>query len=163
VYLVYNAFTAPFTESAEGPENAHPSVGVMEHASIGPLGGVGPFSVVHRSPSGDARGSTQLNLGAEFLGDYVYADATRTYGIGMWNDVRTAADCPAIDEFRQELHEDSVATGVPTSESQEPPTQLPGDDEGDEEEEGAPAVQEECPAHFGDADVYGATIPDPTP
>jgi hypothetical protein len=164
VYLVYNAFTAPFTTSAEGPADAHPSVGVMEHANIGPLGGVGPFVAVHRGASGDARGSSQNNLAAEFLGDYVYADASRRYGIGLWNDVRDAADCPAIDEYRQELHEESVATGVPTSEAQEPPTKLPGDS-GDPgaEEAGAPAVQQECPASFGNADIYGQTVADPTP
>ncbi|HWI70519.1 MAG TPA: hypothetical protein VNT55_01090, partial [Baekduia sp.] len=162
--LVYNAYTAPFTESAEGPENAHPSVGVVEHANVSlATGAVGPFTVVHRTPPADARGSSQNNLAAEFLGDYVYADATRRYGIAVWNDVRNAADCPAVDEYRQELHEEAVATGGPTSEPQEPPTQLPGDDDGGEEDEGAPAVQQECPAAFGRSDIYGATIADPTP
>jgi hypothetical protein len=165
VYLVYNAFLAPFTESAEGPENAHPSIGVMEHANVSRLtGGVGAFTVVHRGAVGDARGSSQNNLAAEFLGDYVYADATRTYGIGLWNDVRDAADCPAVDEYRQELHEEAVATGGPTAEPQEPPTELPGDADGDdEEEEGAPAVQQECPAGFGNADIRAHTVVDPTP
>jgi hypothetical protein len=163
VYLVYNAFTAPFTDSAEGAANAHPSVGVMEHANVGPLGGVGPFVPVRRGASGDARGSSQNNLAAEFLGDYVYADATRRYGIGVWNDVRNAADCPAVDEYRQELHEEAVATGGPTSEPQEPPTHLPGDSGGEEDEGDAPAVQQECPANFGNADIYGATVADPTP
>jgi hypothetical protein len=163
IYLVYNAFTAPFTTSAEGPSNAHPSVGVMEHANVGPLGVVGPFGVVSRGASGDARGSSQNNLAAEFLGDYVYADATRTYGIGVWNDVRNAADCPAVDEYRQELHEEAVATGGPTAEPQEPPTQLPGDSGEDDDEGDAPAVQQECPAGFGNGDIYGATVADPTP
>jgi hypothetical protein len=165
VYLVYNAFLAPFTASAEGPENAHPSVGVMEHANVSRLtGAVGPFTVVHRGAVGDARGSSQNNLAAEFLGDYVYAAATRTYGIGLWNDVRDAADCPAIDEHRQELHEEAVATGGPTAEPQEPPTELPGDDDGDDDEaEDAPAVQQECPVGFGNADIRAHTVADPTP
>jgi hypothetical protein len=163
VYLVYNAFTAPFTDSAEGPANAHPSVGVMEHANVGPLGLVGPFDVVTRGASGDARGSSQNNLAAEFLGDYVYADATRTYGIGVFNDVRNAADCPAVDEYRQGLHEEAVAIGGPTSEPQEPPTRLPGDSGDDGAEGDAPAVQQECPAGFGNADIYAAAVADPTP
>lgn len=163
VYLVYNAFTAPFASSAEGPGNARPSVGVMEHASVGPLGVVGLFSVVNRGASGDARGSSQQNLAAEFLGDYVYADATRTYGIGLWNDVRNAADCPAVDEYRQELHEEAVSTGGPTSEPQEPPTELPNDSGDDGEDEGAPAPQQDCPAGFGNADIYASTVFDPTP
>jgi hypothetical protein len=163
VYLVYNAYTAPFTESAEGPANAHPIVGVMKHASVGPLGVVGAFSVTNRGASGDGRGSSANNLGSEFQGDYVYADATRTYGIGMWNDARDAADCPAVDEYRQELHEEAEATGGPTTEPQEPPTQLPGDSGDEDEGEGAPAPQQDCPAGFGDAGVYASTAFDPTP
>ena len=61
---------------------------------------MGPFSLVHRGESGDARGSSQNNLAAEFLGDYVYAAATREYGAAVWNDVRNAADCPDVDVFR---------------------------------------------------------------
>ncbi|WP_155892151.1 sialidase family protein [Conexibacter woesei] len=157
-YVVYNAFTAPFTTSAEGPENAHPSVGVMLHANIGPLGVVGPFSVANRGASGDARGSSANNLASEFVGDYVYADATRTYGIGLWNDVRNAADCPAVDEYRQELHEEAVSIGGPTSESPEPPTELPNDSGDDDEDEGSPAPQQDCPANFGNADIYASTV-----
>jgi len=156
VYLVYNAFTTPFRESAEGPGNDRQLVGVVRHATAGS----DAFSTVHRGASGDARGSSQNDLAAEFLGDYVYAAATRDYGTAVWNDVRDAADCPAIDEYRQELHEEAVATGAPTAEPEEPrgaedrpggkPTQ-------EEEEEEAPAVQAECPATFGNSDIFGWT------
>src|SRR3954466_7510224 len=71
VWLVYNAWLEPFKNSAVGPANDRPLVGVMLHAdSTG--SGVGAFSLVHQGAAGDARGSSQNNLAAEFLGDYVY-------------------------------------------------------------------------------------------
>src|SRR5215210_7280902 len=117
-WLVYNAFTTPFRDSAEGPGNDRQLVGVVLHTDgTNANGFLQPDSEVHRGESGDARGSSQNNLAAEFLGDYVYAAATRTYGVAVWNDVRNAADCPAIDEYRQELHEEAVATGAQTAEA----------------------------------------------
>jgi hypothetical protein len=114
---------------------------------------VGAFASAHRGQSGDARGSSQNNLAAEFLGDYVYAAATRTYGVSVWNDVRAAADCPAIDRFRQDLHDEAVATGQPTAEAEEPR----GESEEGEDAAApvAPAVQQVCPANFGNSDIFG--------
>ena len=60
------------------------------------------------------------HLAAEFLGDYVYAAASRTYGAAVWNDVRRASDCPEVDAYRQELHDIAVATGTQTAEAEEP-------------------------------------------
>ena len=74
------------------------------HADSSTGGGPpGAFRALHRSPPGDPRGSSQNDLTAEFLGDYVYAVATRTYGAAVWNDTRNAADCPAIDTWRASL------------------------------------------------------------
>jgi hypothetical protein len=152
VWLVYNAFTEPFKTSAAGPDNDRPLVGQVLHATVA-AGGVGTFASAHRGASGDARGSSQNNLAAEFLGDYVYAAATRTYGVSVWNDVRAAADCPAIDQFRQDLHDEAVATGQPTAEAEEPRGESAKAQATDAPV--APAVQQQCPANFGNSDIFG--------
>ncbi len=136
-------------------------VGVVLHADVSG-GSVGPFTEIHRGASGDARGSSQNDLAAEFLGDYVYAAATRTYGAAVWNDVRNAADCPAVDTYRQDLHDEAVATGVQTAEAEEPRGADEGQQEGDDPA-AAPDVQQVCPANFGNSDIFGGGFADPTP
>jgi hypothetical protein len=154
VWLVYNAFTEPFKPSAIGDANARPLVGQVLHAPVA-AGSVGAFGAAHRGAPGDARGSSQNNLAAEFLGDYVYAAATRSYSVSVWNDVRAAADCPAIDQLRQDLHDEAVATGEPTAEAEEPRGEM---EEGEDPEAPvAPAVQQACPASFGNSDIFGWT------
>jgi hypothetical protein len=133
LYVVYNAFTTPFRNDTTSLRGL---VGVVKHADI--TGGVpGTFSQLHRGVSGDPRGSSANSLVAEFLGDYVYAVATNTYGAGVWNDARNAADCPAIDAYRLSVQ---IGGSVPT-----------------------PAPQQACPATFGNSDIFGGSYADPTP
>jgi hypothetical protein len=163
-WLVYNAFTTPFRPSAVGPGNDRRLVGVVLHADVG--GGVGSFSEIHRGASGDARGSSQNNLAAEFLGDYVYAAATRTYGAAVWNDVRNAADCPAIDRYRQALHDEAVGANLRTADAEEPRGVVDREQKGkrtQEDDAVAPAVQAACPLAFGNSDIFGGSYADPTP
>jgi hypothetical protein len=138
-YLVYNAFTTPSRNDTTSPRNL---VGVIKHADISGSGVLGAWATLHRSPGGDPRGSSQQNLWLEFLGDYVYAVATPSYGAAVWNDVRNAADCPAIDAWRAAAQA-AIAndTTVPT----------------------APAPQQACPATFGNSDIFGGSYADPTP
>jgi hypothetical protein len=138
-YLVYNAFTTAFRNDTTSPRTL---VGVVKHADIGAGGSPGTFAEIHRGEPGDPRASAQNNLVMEFLGDYVYAVATRTYGAGVWNDVRNGADCPAIDTWRAAV-QDAVAAGSASPEG--------------------PAPQQDCPATFGNSDIFGGAYPDPTP
>jgi len=164
VWLVYNAFLEPFKNSTIGPGNDRPLVGVVLHADVSG-NSVGAFSQINRGEPGDARGSSQNNLAAEFLGDYVYAAATRTYGAAVWNDVRRAADCPAIDMYRQALHDEAVATGQQTADAEEPHGEsvLQGPSQGADAPAVAPDVQQVCPANFGNSDIFGGSYADPTP
>jgi hypothetical protein len=134
VYVVYNAFTTPFRTNTTDPRNL---VGVVKHADAGGTGPTGAFTELARSPGGDARGSSANALTDEFLGDYVYAAASRTYGAAVWNDARRAADCGPIDAYRAALQSGQPAT--------------------------APAPQQQCPDTFGNSDIFGGAFADPTP
>src|SRR5438034_4070174 len=110
----------------------HAVVGVVLHADIGADGAPTSWAELHRSPPGDPRGSAGDPFStAEFLGDYVYAIATNTYGAAVWNDTRNAADCPAMDAWRM-----SLRGGDPTP---------------------IPAPQQDCPSTFGNVDIFGWT------
>jgi hypothetical protein len=107
-------------------------LGVVRHADSA----TGSYTTLHLGAEGDARASSSNGLTSEFLGDYNYAVATEASGVAVWNDTREAADCPAIDEFRQ-----SLVDGTPTA----PP---------------APATA--CPPTFGNTDIWGVALADPT-
>jgi hypothetical protein len=128
-YLVYNAFTTPSPRTL---------VGVVLHSDVGSNGAPTGLTEIHRSPPGDPRGSSQNNLVLEFLGDYVYAVATRDYGAAVWNDTRRAADCPAIDAWRATAQQTLSLAG-------------------------RPAPEQDCPATFGNSDIFGGSYADPTP
>jgi hypothetical protein len=135
VYVVYNAYTTPYRTNTTDPRSL---VGVVLHADIPTTtGATGAFSSLHRGTPGDPRGTSANSLIDEFLGDYVYAAATRTYGAAVWNDARNASDCPAIDAWRQALQNGASPT--------------------------PPAPQQNCPATFGNSDIFGGTYADPTP
>jgi len=135
VYVVYNAFTTPYRVNTSDPRGL---VGVVTHADLSvTTGAPGAWTTLHRSPVGDPRGTSQNGLTAEFLGDYVYAVATRDYGAAVWNDARNAADCPAIDAWRLSLR---TGTSAPK-----------------------PAPNSDCPATFGNSDIFGGSYADPTP
>jgi hypothetical protein len=112
-------------------------VGVVKHADVAPNGGVGAFTELNRSAAGDARASSANALTDEFLGDYVHAVATNSYGAAAWNDVRPGQHCPDVDAWRM-----SLETGASVPE---------------------PAPEQDCPGRFGNTDIFGGSWPDPTP
>jgi hypothetical protein len=134
LYVVYNAFTTPFRNNTTQTRTL---VGVVKHAEVGATGAPTSWTTLRRGANGDPRGSSQNNLAGEFLGDYVYAAATRTYAAAVWNDARNAAVCPAINTWRAAL------------EAGENPT--------------PPRPNIDCPARFGNSDIFGWSGVDPTP
>jgi hypothetical protein len=137
IYLVYNAFTTPYRDDTT---SARGLVGVVLHANVGANGVPGAWTQLHRGAVGDPRASAQNNIVMEFLGDYVYAAATNDYAVAVWNDVRNGAVCGPVQSWRAEMQED--------------PASFP---------DGRPAIQQDCPATFGNTDIFGWSGLDPTP
>jgi hypothetical protein len=136
VYLVYNAHLDPWRTTTSTPRRM---LGVVRHANVAAGGAVGTFTTLHRGAVGDGRGSSANGLTTEFLGDYNYAVATRTFAVAVWVDSRNAAVCPAINAYRQ-----SLVDGTPI-----PP----------------PAPNRDCPdvgGFFGNTDIFGGSYADPT-
>jgi hypothetical protein len=133
VYLVYNGYLQPFQRSMANPRNMQ---GVVRHADVGAGGTLGAWSTLHRGAVGDARGTTRT-LNREAVYDYNFAAATRTYGAAVWMDVRNATPCDAVNAYRQ-----SLIDGTPIA---------------------APSPLTDCPAQFGNEDIFGGSYLDPTP
>jgi len=130
LYVTYTNFLQPWQSSALTPPRL--AQGVTRTASVVGSGAPGPFADVDRGPAGDARGTSQNGLTAEFLGDYNFADATNDFGVTVWNDMRQAPDCPAIDVYRQGLIDGTSPN----------PT---------------PAPNEACPTNWGNSDIWSFT------
>jgi hypothetical protein len=131
LYVTYMAYGQSFQTTTADPRPEH---GVLVGAEIDTNGAPGAWTTLYNGPFGDARGTSQGRiLYNEFLGDYVYAIATRTYGAGVWTDVRPTLDCPAMDAWRQS----SLAAGHVV---------FP-----------APWPLADCPSDFGNNDIFAAT------
>jgi len=102
---------------------------VVRHATIGAGGTPTGWATIHRGGLGDARASSANALNGEFLGDYNTTAAADGFAVATYVDVRNAADCPAVDAYRQSLTTDSPLT--------------------------TPAPNADCPATFGNSDIFG--------
>jgi len=131
LYVVYEAVTTPWAgNDVTTPRTYH---GVFLSAPVGPAG-PGAWITEYNGPLGDLRSSFPGHrLREERVGDYVYAAASRDYGVGLWIDLRNAAACDAVQDWRA----DSLDAGEPV---------IP-----------APWPVADCPATWGNMDVWAAT------
>ncbi|MFI0482831.1 hypothetical protein [Actinomadura sp. 9N215] len=131
MYLTYNAFTTPFSETTADPRLLR---GVLRSAGIGRHGRPAGWKNEYIGRTGDARGTSFAVWNyPEFLGYFVSAIATRRYGAGAWTDVSRTAGCPVIDSWRQgSLEADKILTP-------------------------APWPRADCPPNFGNSDLLSAT------
>jgi hypothetical protein len=108
---------------------------VFLRAPIGAGGAPGAWSTLVTGPLGDIRGTFPgHDIYQERVGDYVYAAASRMYGVGVWSDATDAAVCEDVQDWRA----DSFAANQRV---------LPG----------APWPTEDCPATFGNVQIMAAT------
>jgi len=131
VYVTYMGYLDPWRGDTSETRRFQ---GVVRHADFSDLN---TWHTLHRGVVGDARGSSANSLAFEFLGDYNYVFATNDFAAAVWNDVRDAAVCDAVNDWRQ-----SLVDGAPTD---------------------RPAPGTDCPTTFGNTDIYGIVLDDPTP
>jgi hypothetical protein len=132
VYVIYEAVTSPWMGA--DMTSPRPYHGVFRSAAVGAGGAPSGWSTELNGPLGDLRATYPgHDLYQERIGDYVYAAATRTYGLAVWTDASNAAVCAAIQDYRA----DSLAAGT---------RDLP-----------APWPLVDCPGTFGNTDIQSVT------
>jgi hypothetical protein len=131
VYVVYEADTAPWMGS--DMTTPRPYHGVFETATIGSAGVPGTWAA-QTGPLGDLRATYPgHDIYQERIGDYVYAAASQSYGLGVWTDASDASVCDAVQSYRAA----SLAAGT---------LALP-----------APWPLADCPARFGNTQILSLT------
>jgi len=143
LWVTYDAFLDPFREDTTSTRRFQ---GVFRHADLDPSdGSLSNLTTLERGGIGDARASSANGLIDEFIGDYNFVAATNDFGAAVYNDARNAEVCgdtdmdpdtPEINSYRQ-----AIANG---------------------EEPEAPAPGTDCPATFGNTDIFSATAADPS-
>lgn len=125
---VYLTYNAFLDDFRDNLTDSRRFQGVVRHAEFSGL----DFATLHRGQVGDGRASSANSLVVEFLGDYNFIDATNEGAAAVWVDARNAEVCTAVNDFRA-----SLVAGSPIS---------------------PPAPADDCPATFGNTDIFGGSF-----
>jgi hypothetical protein len=99
VYVMYEADRDPWRASDMSSTRRYR--GVLLTAPVSAAGTPGSWVASYVGPDGDLRATYPgHDIYQERIGDYVYAAATATYGLGVWTDARRAEVCPAVQDYR---------------------------------------------------------------
>jgi hypothetical protein len=138
LYVVYEADRAPWRGA--DMTSPRPYHGVFLTATVGANGAPAGWSTVYNGSTSTAAGHNDLratypghDIYQERIGDYVYAAASRPYGLGVWTDAQNATVCDAVQNYRAA----SLAAGERA---------LP-----------APWPLADCPGTFGNTDTWSAS------
>jgi hypothetical protein len=136
-YVIYEADTAPWRGA--DMTSPRPYHGVFLTTPL-TGGSPGSWSVIYNGSTDTSTGHNDLrgtypghDIYQERVGDYVYAAATATYGLGVWTDAQNAAVCGPVQSYRAA----SLAAGTRA---------LP-----------APWPLADCPGAFGNTDIWAST------
>jgi hypothetical protein len=134
VYVIYEALTDPWRGGDMTSSRGYH--GVFRQALLGTNGEPTSWSTLLTGPSGDIRATYPgHDIYQERVGDYVYAAASRAYGVGLWADASDASVCTDVQTWRAA----SYAAGQRV---------LPG----------APwPVPPTCPANWGNVQILAVT------
>jgi hypothetical protein len=99
LYVVYEADLDPWRGADMTSTRRYR--GVFLQAAIGAGGAPSGWTTILTGAIGDLRGTYPgHDIYQERIGDYVYAAASASYGVGVWTDARDAEVCPAVQTYR---------------------------------------------------------------
>ena len=131
--MIYEADMAPW--AGADFHTPRPYHGVFVSSALGSNGAPTGWTTVFNELPGDLLATYPgHDLYQERVGDYVYAAASDSYGVGVWASAANAAVCSAIQDYRER----SFAAGHRV---------LPG----------APWPLAECPPNFGNTDIQSVS------
>ncbi len=99
VYVMYEALTDPWRGGDFTSSRGYH--GIFRTSPLNGSGTPTAWSILLTGPLGDIRATYPgHDIYQERVGDYVYAAASRTYGVGVWADASDASVCTPVQTWR---------------------------------------------------------------